>query len=87
MFWCQELKQKETCVIFKISNAKFACISQTADSGQNFRISLRELQFDKSNFTQEKVYKIQFVVRHNDWHTPALYTHDNIEGNKNMCDK
>jgi len=59
------LKQEERQVIFKISNARFACISQTADSGQNFRISLRELQFGKSNFTQEKIYKIQFVVQHN----------------------
>jgi hypothetical protein len=49
----------------KISSARFASISQTDDSGQNFRISLWELQYGKSNFTQEKIYKIQFVVQRN----------------------
>jgi hypothetical protein len=43
----------DTC-FFKISNARFASISQTDDSAQNFKISLREFQFGKSNFTQEK---------------------------------
>jgi len=36
-------------------------------------MSLRELQFGNSNFTQENIYKIQIVVQHNmtDTHLPG----------------